>query len=177
LKVLCCLACIVIPIIVTAPLSGADSQTNYGAFAFAHAAVIDGTGAAAKHDQTVLVSQDRITAVGPSGKVRIPRGARIIDATGRFLIPGLWDAHVHTRYEGIDHLRLLVANGITSARNMSAPWDYLPNILAVREQIARGDRAGPRLLTAGQSLTVLAPAGRPTQSSTTPTKRGRQFGV
>jgi imidazolonepropionase-like amidohydrolase len=64
----------------------------------------------------------------------------------------LWDAHVHTRYEGIDHFRLLVANGITSARNMSAPWDYLPNILAAREQIARGDRVGPRLLTAGPVL-------------------------
>jgi imidazolonepropionase-like amidohydrolase len=68
------------------------------------------------------------------------------------LIPGLWDAHVHTRYEGIDHFRLLVANGITSARNMSAPWQYLPEVRAVRDQIARGDRVGPRLLTAGPVL-------------------------
>jgi len=68
------------------------------------------------------------------------------------LIPGLWDAHVHTRYEGIDHLRLLIANGITSARNMSAPWEYLLKILSLREQIAKGDRIGPRLLTAGPVL-------------------------
>jgi hypothetical protein len=125
------------------------AQTKRGPFAFVHATVIDGTGAPAKLDQTVLVSEDRIMAVGPSGSVRIPRGAPTIDAGGRFLIPGLWDAHVHARYEGIDHFRLLIANGITSARNMSAPWDYLPNILAAREQIARGDRVGPRLLTAG----------------------------
>jgi hypothetical protein len=151
-KARCCLACVIIPSIVTAPLKGADSQTSRSAFAFVHATVIDGTGAAAKRNQTVLVSEDRITAVGPSGKVRIPRGARSFDATGRFLIPGLWDAHVHTRYEGIDHLRLLVANGITSARNMSAPWEYLPEILRLREQIAKGDRIGPRLLTAGPIL-------------------------
>ena len=151
-QILCILAWVVTPIMVTASLKGADSQTSNGAFAFVHATVIDGTGAAAKHNQAVLVSEDRITAVGPSGKVAIRRGARTIDATGRFLIPGLWDAHVHTRYEGIDHLRLLIANGITSARNMSAPWEYLPKILSLREQIAKGDRIGPRLLTAGPVL-------------------------
>ena len=150
--IVCALACVVAPIIMTASLEGADSQTKPGGFAFVHATVIDGTGAAAKRNQTILISEDRITAVGPSGKVRIPRGARSFDATGRFLIPGLWDAHVHTRYEGIDHFRLLIANGITSARNMSAPWEYLPEILRLREQIAKGDRIGPRLLTAGPLL-------------------------
>ena len=131
----------------------AQAQTDRTSpMAFVHATVIDGTGAAARPNQTVLVSGDRITAVGPSGKVIIPLGTHTIDATGRFLIPGLWDAHVHTRYEGIDHFRLLVANGITSARNMSAPWEYLPKILVLREQIAKGDRIGPRLLTAGPVL-------------------------
>src|SRR5262245_15277247 len=120
--------------------------------AFVHVTVIDGTGAAARPNQTVLVSGDRISAVGPPSNVRIPRGARTVDATGRFMIPGLWDAHVHTRYEGIDHFRLLVANGVTSARNMSAPWQYLPEIRAMREQITKGDRIGPRLLTAGPVL-------------------------
>ena len=126
--------------------------------AFVHVTVIDGTGAAARPDQTVVTSGDRITAVGPSITVRIPPGARVTDATGRFVIPGLWDAHIHTRYEGIDHFRLLIANGITSTRNMSAPWDYLPEILAAREQIAKGERIGPRLLTAGPVLD--GPGGR-----------------
>jgi hypothetical protein len=129
------------------------AQTDRRAtIAFEHVTVIDGTGAAAKPNQSVVVSGDRVAAVGPTTKVRIPPGARRINATGRFLIPGLWDAHVHTRYEGIDHFRLLIANGITSTRNMSAPWDYLPEILAAREQIAKGDRIGPRLLTAGPVL-------------------------
>src|SRR5689334_12810144 len=44
---------------------------------------------------TVVVRGERIAAVGPAGKVIIPRGARVVDGRGRFLIPGLWDTHVH----------------------------------------------------------------------------------
>ena len=121
-------------------------------FAITHVTVIDGTGAPPKTNQTVLVAGDRITAIGAVDAVRIPRGARTIDATGRFLIPGLWDAHIHTRYEGIDHLRLLISNGITSARNMSGPWEHLSQIHSWRKQIQKGERVGPRLLTAGPLL-------------------------
>jgi Amidohydrolase family len=123
-----------------------------GSFAFEHVTVIDGTGAGAKLNQTVFVSRERIIAVGPSGKVQVPSTARAIDATGQFLIPGLWDVHVHTRYEGIDHLPLLVANGITSARDMGAPWQHLIEINRWREQITKGQRVGPRMLTSGPLL-------------------------
>src|SRR5215469_16019749 len=140
----------------------AQVQTDHTGFvAFVRATVIDGTGAAARPNQTVLFSGHRITAVGPSDKVVIPLGAHTIDATGRFLIPGLWDAHIHTRYEGIDHLRLLVVNGITSARNMSGPPEHLRELLAWREQIGKGERVGPRLLTAGPILDG-PPSIRPT---------------
>jgi imidazolonepropionase-like amidohydrolase len=141
--------------------------------AFVHATVIDGTGAAAKPNETVLVCGDRIAAVGSSGGVAIPRGARTIDATGQFLIPGLWDAHIHTRYEGIDHLRLLIANGITSARNMSGPWEHLRQLLAWREQIKKGERIGPRLLTAGPILDG-PPSIRPTNLVVTNADESRQ---
>jgi cytosine/adenosine deaminase-related metal-dependent hydrolase len=120
--------------------------------ALTHVTVIDGTGAPPKPNQTVIVAGDRITAVGGFDAVRIPPTARTIDATGRFLIPGLFESHIHTRYEGIDHLRLLIANGITSARNMSGPWDHLAQIHSWREQIRKGERVGPRLLTAGPIL-------------------------
>src|SRR5262249_52944744 len=134
-------------------LDGAALQTGQGhSLAFVHVTVIDGTGAAARPDQTVLVAGDRISGVGPSSRVSIPARAQIIEATGRFLIPGLWDSHVHTRYQGIDHLRLLIANGITSARNMSGPWEHLLEIHNWQEQVAKGNRVGPRLLTAGPIL-------------------------
>jgi len=90
------------------------------------------------------------------------------------MIPGLWDAHVHTRYEGIDHFRLLVANGVTSARNMSAPWEYLPKILALREQIAKGERIGPQLLTAGPVLDADLDGFRRTDETVRNPDEGRQ---
>ena len=73
-----------------------------GTFALVGATVIDGTGAAPKPNQTVVVSGGRIAAVGDSADVSIPPGARSIDATGQFLIPGLWDLHVHTRPEALN---------------------------------------------------------------------------
>ena len=117
-----------------------------------HASVIDGTDLGVQPDQTVVIAGDRIAAVGVAGKVQIPAGAQVVDATGAFLIPGLWDAHVHTRYVGIDHLRLFVANGVTSARNMSGPWEHLDEVRRWREEIRAGRRIGPRLLTAGPIL-------------------------
>jgi imidazolonepropionase-like amidohydrolase len=144
--------------------------------AFVHVTVIDGTGAAARANQTVVTSGGRIVAVGSSSNVRVPPGARVIDSTGHFLIPGLWDAHVHTRYEAIDHFRLLIANGVTSARNTSAPWEYLPQILAVREQIGKGERIGPQLLTAGPVLDgpVIGGSFRPTNEAVSNPDEGRQ---
>ena len=129
---------------------GALAQ-NHDTFSLAltHVTVIDGTGAAPRPNQTVLLSADRIVTVGPSTKVRIPNGTRTIDGGRRFLIPGLWDAHVHTRYAGIDHLRLFIATGITSVRNMSAPWEHLAEVREWRRDIEAGRRIGPRLLTAG----------------------------
>ena len=116
-------------VVIAAALSApAITQPSNTPVAFVHVTIIDAATSTAWPDQTVVVSRDRITQVGPGRDVPLPEGARTIDATGRFMIPGLWDAHVHTRYEGIDHLRLLVAHGITSARNMSGPWEHLPQI-------------------------------------------------
>jgi len=78
--------------------------------AFVHVNVIDGTGAPLKADQTVVVANGRIVNVGRGADVVVPDGTRNVDGTGKFLMPGLWDAHVHTRPEGIDHLRLSIVN-------------------------------------------------------------------
>src|SRR5215472_13654383 len=63
--------------------------------ALTHVTVIDATGAPPKADMTVLVTDDRITAIGETGKAPVPKDARTTDATGKYLIPGLWDMHVH----------------------------------------------------------------------------------
>jgi hypothetical protein len=81
-----------------------------------HVTVIDATGAPAHLDVTVVITGDRITEIGDSEKIRVPKDAQVVNATGKFLIPGLWDMHVHW-YEK-DYLPLFIANGVTGIRIM-----------------------------------------------------------
>jgi len=60
-----------------------------------HVAIIDGTGAAPQPDQVVVIRGGRITAVGSASQIKFDKSARVIDGHGKFLIPGLWDMHVH----------------------------------------------------------------------------------
>jgi len=72
---------------------GADSRQ--ATIAITHVTVVDTTGGPAPTDMTVVISGDRIDQLGKSGKTTPPKESRQIDATGKFLIPGLWDMHVH----------------------------------------------------------------------------------
>jgi imidazolonepropionase-like amidohydrolase len=85
--------------------------------ALTHVTVIDVSGAKAIPDLTVIIIGDRIRQMGRSGTVRIPQDAQIVEARGKFLIPGLWDMHVHWSYT--DYLPLFLANGVTGIRLMS----------------------------------------------------------
>ncbi|MBV8762566.1 MAG: amidohydrolase family protein [Deltaproteobacteria bacterium] len=95
--------------------------------------------------QTVLVDGDHIVAVGLVGDVRVAAGVASVDGRGHWLIPGLYDMHVHLN-EANDAL-LYVANGVTTVRNM---WGG-PQQLGWREQARRNDPAwlGPSIITAG----------------------------
>src|ERR1700752_4122285 len=66
--------------------------------ALAHARVIDGTGAPAQTDQTVIISGGRIQALGPSASVKIPEGAKVLDLAGKSVLPGLVLMHEHMFY-------------------------------------------------------------------------------
>lgn len=63
---------------------------------FTHATVIDTTGGPPQSDSTVVVTGKRVVALGKTGRVRVPAGARVVNAAGKFLIPGLWDMHFHS---------------------------------------------------------------------------------
>lgn len=116
--------------------------------AFTHATVIDMTGAPAKPNMTVVITGDRITAIGRTGRVRIPQGAKVIDASGKFLIPGLWDMHVH--FTEIERsLPLFIANGVTGVRNMGGNLD---DLFRWRAEIAAGKLLGPRIVMCGPIL-------------------------
>jgi hypothetical protein len=75
-----------------------DPQT--GVTALVNAMVIDGTGNTPHGQAVVLVSGERIRAVGPRGEVVIPEGARVVDMSGKWIIPGLVDAHIHLFQSG-----------------------------------------------------------------------------
>lgn len=113
---------------------------------FNHVTVIDATGAPAKPDMTVIISGQRIVALGKFGKVRIPAATQIIDATGKFLIPGLWDMHVHLSYYGEAALPMLVAGGVTGVRDMGGD---LTQIDRWRKEISEGTRIGARIVRSG----------------------------
>src|ERR1035438_2977913 len=87
--------------------------------------VIDATGRGPKPNMTVIADGDRIVAIGPWRKTHIPRKAVVVDGTGKFLIPGLWDMHVHGASDARapwSHL-LFLANGVVGVRDMSGPPD------------------------------------------------------
>ena len=115
---------------------------------FTHATVIDATGAPAKPDMSIVIVDGRITTLGKTGKVRVPAEAEIIDATGKFLIPGLWDMHIHSGgYEnGKKYFPRLIANGITGVRDMGSPLD---EILRLRKEVEAGEIIGPHMIIAG----------------------------
>ena len=108
--------------------------------AFEHVTVIDATGAPPAHDMTVITIDRRIAAIGPSAAAGVPANARRIDGKGRFLIPGLWDMHVHLTNTTEIAGPALVANGHRRARH---GWESHAHRLDARPHRERGaDRAG-----------------------------------
>jgi imidazolonepropionase-like amidohydrolase len=111
--------------------------------------VIQG-GSPDRSNQTVIIRGNRILAVGPAASTPVPRDARIIRGRGRFLIPGLWDMHVHSDVPGGGALPPLhVVNGVTGVRDMGGGWEELT---AMRADIRTGRLMGPRMILTGPYL-------------------------
>jgi len=118
--------------------------------AITHVSVVDVERGTSRSDQTVVVDGPRITAVGPSASMAVLPSARVIDGRGKWLIPGLWDMHAHTVVPtGRLLLSLYLANGVTGLRDMGGDF---ATIRKWRDEIARGDLVGPRIVAAGPYL-------------------------
>ena len=134
------------------PISRQSSQAS---LVLRDVTVIDVAGGLALPGMTVVVVGDHIAQAGKSETVSPPAGARVVDAAGKFLIPGLWDMHVHTIFGdwfpgGREiALPLFIANGVTGIRDMGGDLDVL---LQWRKEIAQGAIAGPRLVVSGEML-------------------------
>jgi len=126
-----------------------SARASPAALAITHVSVADGTGAPLQRDMTILIRGTHITAVGPAAATQVPRGARVIDGSGRYVIPGLWDMHVHLTVAGRMSVPLFPANGVTGVRDMGGD---LAIIDGLRAEIERGTLLGPRIYRAGPFL-------------------------
>ena len=115
------------------------------AIAITNVSVIDVATGAIHPDNTVLVTGNRITYAGPAASATIPAKATVIDGRGKFLIPGLWDMHVHAFVHTFSDFAgpLMIANGVTGARDMGY---YVDTTLRWKADIAAGREIGPRLV-------------------------------
>ena len=127
-------------------LPSAQAQQPDQPLAFIHVTVIDTVKGALTSDATVIVAHNRIVALGKTGRIRLPKDARIVDATGKFLIPGLWDMHFHTPFDEKQWreilLPLTLANGVTGVRHMFG----IESVLKLRAEISSGKLLGPRMI-------------------------------
>ena len=127
--------------------------------AFSHVKLVPMTCETVMEDQTVLVEGETIVAVGGSGALSIPEGARVIDGQGAYLMPGLADMHMHTRQAWDDRdvwpvhpLHLYLANGVTTVRDFAPQGSPLTYALAWRDEVRAGTRDGPTILASGRLL-------------------------
>jgi imidazolonepropionase-like amidohydrolase len=135
-----------------------------GPLAITHVTLIDATGAGPKSDVTVVVAEEKIQSITPSGAAQIPQDAQVVDGSNKFLIPGLVDSHLHLTGAGEPtgsrefFLPLLLANGITTVRDMGG---YIESLRPLREEIRGGKRIGPELFYAGRYLDGDPPSFEP----------------
>ncbi len=108
-----------------------------------HVRLFDSEHAIMREDQTVVVTGDRFTSVGPSSSVHPPADAEHFDGTGKTILPGLFDMHVHA--QALDGI-LNIASGVTSVRDMGNDIEQLQHL---QDQWQNGTAIGPRVWKAG----------------------------
>jgi imidazolonepropionase-like amidohydrolase len=130
---------------------GAQAQTQ-GTFAFTNVNVVPMTREAVLNNQTVVVRNGRIAAVGPAASVNVPQGATRIDGRGKFLMPGLAEMHGHIPGQNMQFAErvsfLYVAGGVTTVRGMQGH----PNQFELRKRVEAGELIGPRMFLSSPPL-------------------------
>lgn len=151
----------IFPILAQAPSEAVQRFVSVEApvVALTHVRVVDGTGTPPAEDQTVVISEGRIGAVGPAASTRVPAGAKVLDLPGHTVIPGIVGLHNHTFYT--TNLRsvqlnatapiLYLASGVTTIRTTGSHSPYAE--LNLRRIINARQTVGPRMHVAGPYLT------------------------
>jgi len=132
--------------------------------------LVDVVGGKVLADQTILVSGERITAVGPTAGMPVPAGARVIDLSRQTVLPGLVDAHVHLtgdpmqhgyRSLGVSDIRAAMYGAYAARRTLEAGFTTVRNVgasgfgdVALRDAIDAGELPGPRMRVAGYAIGI-----------------------
>ena len=127
--------------------------------AFTNVTVVDVVEGRLIRDQVVRISGERIVEVVPAAGARIPKRIRVVDAKGKFLIPGLWDMHTHLLGgvpPGCPELTfpLTIAHGVTGIREVGSFLDY---VFAWREEVESGRMVGPRIVGTDRLIDGMPP--------------------
>jgi len=137
------------------PLVNQFVKVNGPTIAIVHAKVVDGTGAPAKSDQTILIRGEKIVAVGSASSVSVPEDAMVVDATGKSVIPGLIGLHDHMYYGGMKFMgdsypRLFLSAGVTTIRTTGSVDSYQE--LNLKRRIDSLQIPGPGIVVTGPYL-------------------------
>lgn len=133
-------------------------------YALTHVTLVDVQTGGVLRDRTVLVRNGRFERITPSGSARLPPGTAVLDLRGKWIVPGLMDAHVHLTKAPTDRaLAELLASGVTTVRDVGAfasdsttyavGWGQVERIARIARQVERGDVVGPRVLYCGPGFT------------------------
>ncbi len=155
-------------------LTGVVHTQTQDVTAIKGATLVDGTGRQPLRNAVIVTDGERIRSVGVEGKIKIPRGAQVIDARGKFIIPGLIDCHCHMEMIGLGDLadlppewetperrrqltlinaKLDLLSGITTVRDLGST----ESLFKIRDEINSGAQIGPRIFAAGQQLVKKSP--------------------
>jgi imidazolonepropionase-like amidohydrolase len=119
-----------------------------GEIAITHVTIVDPGASQPQRDMTIIIRGREIASVGPAGSLKSGSAVRVIDGTGEFVIPGLWDMHSHFRDAPRD-LKMDVANGVLGIRDMGGA---AAEVFPLRDAIARGEKLGPKIIACGPIL-------------------------
>lgn len=123
-------------------------SNNISITVFENVTIIGGNSETPQPEMTILIKGDRIQTIGKSGSVTYPKSARVFNGEDKFVIPGLWDMHVHL-YNTEKTIPLFVINGVTGVRDMGSE---LPKTKSLRQKILEGTLVGPRIKTSGSMI-------------------------
>jgi imidazolonepropionase-like amidohydrolase len=137
-----------ITLLISLLVACAAQSSATGLILISNVTIIDCTGRAPSHGMSVVLSEGRIAAIGPASHIKAPANAVVLDGTGKYLIPGLWNMHAHlgSYTDAPQILSEYLAQGVTGIRDMASPLD---DILRLRQETDNGRIPGPRLVVAG----------------------------